>query len=184
MNIKFRTDFVSVYSNEVDSKHIVDLINQIDAGPYKFENFDRRPHDTMALPNWFDAQDNYAAIELRNIFHAVAEKPILNYASVKKLSGIEPQKTYITVSRLQPNREMPIHQDTADGSHSFICMIYLNNDYLGGELFFPEHNFTYRPEAGDVVIYQMTEPHAVKEVSEGLRYSIGCGFSAVQSQYI
>ena len=53
-------------------------------------------------------------------------------------------------------------------------VIYLNDDYEGGELYFPEHNIEIKPEAGDF----MTWPgngwyqHGVKEVRGGVRYTL------------
>lgn len=53
-------------------------------------------------------------------------------------------------------------------------LIYLNNDYVGGELDFPEQKMTLKPAPGDVVLFPscFTHPHASLPVTEGTKYSI------------
>jgi hypothetical protein len=57
----------------------------------------------------------------------------------------------------------------------YSTLIYLNDDYVGGELWFPQYeNFTIKPKKGMLVTFQGDENtlHGVKAVTEGTRYTI------------
>jgi len=53
-------------------------------------------------------------------------------------------------------------------------LAYLNEDYEGGELFFPSHNLTLRPKAGDVVVFpsNFAFPHEAKPTTKGERFVV------------
>lgn len=56
----------------------------------------------------------------------------------------------------------------------YSSLIYLNEDYVGGELYFPEHDFSIKPEAGTLICFKGDEHtlHGVKKVESGIRYTI------------
>lgn len=59
-------------------------------------------------------------------------------------------------------------------SKIFTSIIYLNDDYEGGELYFPQHdNFTLKPKAGSMLIFSGTidNMHGINEVTNGTRYT-------------
>lgn len=51
--------------------------------------------------------------------------------------------------------------------------MYLNDDYEGGELWFPLLDLTIKPEAGDAVFFPSTYiyAHAAKQVTSGTKYA-------------
>lgn len=55
---------------------------------------------------------------------------------------------------------------------SIIC--YLNDDYEGGELEFPYLDLTYKPSAGDVIVFpsNYTFSHIAHPVTSGTKYSL------------
>lgn len=65
----------------------------------------------------------------------------------------------------------------SDHGFSYTCTVssvmYLNDEYEGGELWFPYLDLTFKPEAGDVVFFPSTYifAHAAKPVSSGTKYS-------------
>ncbi len=57
---------------------------------------------------------------------------------------------------------------------SFTSIIYLNDDYEGGELYFPQHNgFEIKPKRGTMLIFSGTidNMHGIKKVTSGTRYT-------------
>lgn len=56
----------------------------------------------------------------------------------------------------------------------YSSLVYLNEDYAGGELYFPEHNFMIKPEVGTLICLKGDENslHGVKKVESGTRYTI------------
>jgi len=64
-----------------------------------------------------------------------------------------------------------------DHGFSYTCTIssimYLNDDYEGGELFFPYFQLKFKPEAGDIILFPSTYifAHAALPVTSGTKYS-------------
>lgn len=56
----------------------------------------------------------------------------------------------------------------------YVGILYLNNDYEGGELYFPEHDISIRPNSGSMYIFSggVENIHGVTEITNGTRYSI------------
>lgn len=53
-------------------------------------------------------------------------------------------------------------------------LFYLNDDYEGGELYFPQHNIEFKPKAGAAYFFPGDKNylHGVKEIKSGIRYTI------------
>jgi len=52
----------------------------------------------------------------------------------------------------------------------FTIIYYLNDDYNGGEIVFPNVGISIKPKAGSVVIFPSSEMHKVEMVNYGVRY--------------
>ena len=73
-----------------------------------------------------------------------------------------------------PKQHFAVH---ADHGFSYICtvssIVYLNDNYEGGELWFPYLDLKIKPSAGDMIFFPSTYiyAHASLPVSEGIKYS-------------
>jgi predicted 2-oxoglutarate/Fe(II)-dependent dioxygenase YbiX len=68
-----------------------------------------------------------------------------------------------------------IHSDDAGSQMRKISTtLYLNDDYLGGELFFDKIDFLYKPKMGDLIIFPSSFPfsHEAKPVTSGTKYCV------------
>lgn len=68
-----------------------------------------------------------------------------------------------------------IHADHGPGYVSTTSVVaYLNDDYEGGEIYFPRFNLTIKPEAGDIVVFPSTYiyEHASQDMISGTKYCI------------
>lgn len=66
------------------------------------------------------------------------------------------------------------------GNNSDSALLYINDDFEGGELYYPELNFSYKPVAGQLVLHRGRMPfkHGVTELVSGWRFNFGVfGFS-------
>ena len=85
--------------------------------------------------------------------------------------------------KLQPHID---NQDTHDYStpwRTHSALVYLNNDYEGGEIFFPRLNIALKPSAGMLVIFSSgaEHEHGVTEITEGKRYTMPSWYTADES---
>lgn len=73
-----------------------------------------------------------------------------------------------------PGQHFDVHPDHGP---TYACVVstvmYLNDDYKGGGLFFPHFNYEYQPKYGDIVLFPSTflYSHAALPVNEGIKYS-------------
>jgi len=80
----------------------------------------------------------------------------------------------INFIRYKENQHFQVH---TDHGFSYTCtvssVVYFNDDYEGGELWFPYLDLTFKPAAGDIVMFPSTfiYAHAAKPVTSGTKYS-------------
>jgi Rps23 Pro-64 3,4-dihydroxylase Tpa1-like proline 4-hydroxylase len=167
------------FTSNIDSQSWIELIEKTASSSYSFEKVVRRPHLTMELPALFNKNDDINAVKLRSMFFEKVLPAISKYMEINRVSGMFPKKTFITVSKLLPGSSMVPHRDNFDkSSNHFICMMYINDNFSGGELNLIDINLKYKPVAGDIIIYKGNVEHEVLEAS-GLRYSIGYGLTDI-----
>lgn len=68
---------------------------------------------------------------------------------------------------------MPAHSDHGTTSRTLSLILYLNDNYNGGEVFFPYLNKSIKPASGSVIIFpsNFIYTHEVKAIKSGIRYS-------------
>ena len=67
------------------------------------------------------------------------------------------------------------HSDEVEGlNRKLSIVIYLNDDYEGGEIYFRNLNLTIKPRANSLVMFPSTEEfiHEAKPVLSGTKYAI------------
>lgn len=75
--------------------------------------------------------------------------------------------------------EMFIHVDNQPHMESPImwgAVVYFNDDYEGGEIYYPDYEYLYKPKAGSMALHKGSTRHGVKKVTSGERF---CGASLV-----
>ena len=69
-------------------------------------------------------------------------------------------------------------QEHSDHGYSYVSVLssvgYLNDDYEGGELYFPKFNLKIKPEAGDLYLFPSSfiYSHVAMPVKNGTKYSV------------
>lgn len=120
--------------------------------------------------NWVDKNLNISYHPIQYSFYNRLNKMIINCNPSLVLSGLA------TIQRMQPGVELKSHvdQDT-DPSIRYASIIYLNDNYNAGELFFENLNISIRPKPTDLLFFPGNSKykHGVKTVSDGpIRYVI------------
>lgn len=68
----------------------------------------------------------------------------------------------------------------------YAVLLYLNEDYQGGEIYFPEYGLEIKPEKNELIFFPGTEYylHGVKEVVSGHRLVMQNFLTTPKLQYI
>ena len=69
--------------------------------------------------------------------------------------------------------------------NKFVTIIYLNDDYSGGNLFFEDHGIEISPETGTMIAFDpgFINIHGVTEITNGKRYTILCSWDYEDAVY-
>jgi len=72
----------------------------------------------------------------------------------------------------------------SDVNRDLACVTYLNDDYEGGEVYFPFFDIEKKPKAGDMLMYPGNWPylHGVRDV-QGMRYAVVVWFHTSPEMY-
>jgi len=128
--------------------------------------------EEFGLPNnWFS--DLYQ--RFRDIVAEIANVP-------------EPKLSRISFhsQKWEPGAFAPLHSDNSSNEgvmgaftrSRYAAFLYLNDDFEGGELSFPEHNLEFLPKTGMLAAFHggHSNMHEVKVVKKSNRYTIGSFF--------
>lgn len=82
--------------------------------------------------------------------------------------------TPISISKYSTGKEMGPHIDSYGDERSPVLsvVLYLNDNYEGGNLFFPQQDVNIKPSAGSIVVFPSIAPyfHQSKIVTKGIKY--------------
>lgn len=114
---------------------------------------------------------------VKNSFEMAARMCLDTYISSRRLNrdSYDLSINHIPLRKWNAGTDMGPHCDNYDGDTNiaFSMITYINEDYSGGEIEFPNQGITLKPEAGSVVIFPSTEPylHKVNKIISGERYT-------------
>lgn len=76
--------------------------------------------------------------------------------------------------RFRVGETLGAHRDNVgdDYANQLGAVVYLNGDFGGGELDYPELDFRLKPKANSLVMHKAHLLHQVLEVTEGVRYTL------------
>jgi hypothetical protein len=118
--------------------------------------------------NWVDKNLNISNNPEYQVFYDRLNSLVKKADPALELSGLA------TIQRMQPNVELKSHTDQhTDPSIRYAAILYINDDYSNGELFFKNLDLKIRPKPKTLLIFPGNEKyeHGVETVSEGrIRY--------------
>ncbi len=139
--------------------------------------FGRDDIDNLVAEGKFEITQNWKDKNFNILNHKIY-KPMYNRLnsmvvisdSDLHLSGLA------TIQRMQAGVELKSHTDQhTDPSIRYATIIYINEDYVNGELFFPKLNIELKPKPGTLLFFPGNEEyeHGVRLVGEGpIRYVV------------
>ncbi len=130
--------------------------------------------------NWKDKNFNILKQPITKVLYNALNSMVIDSDSELHLSG------FATIQRMQEGVELKAHTDQhTDPSIRYATILYLNDDYADGELFFPNLDIQLKPKAGTLVFFPGDEEykHGVKHVGQGpIRYVL-VGFIKEKDHY-
>ena len=144
------------------------------ASSMSMDESDYRTSDAIVVKQSSDPEIDAILLD---IFHRAASEYILALPNLP--IGISKDEGY-TILRYQTNEKYDVHSDDIPVIHRRLsCVLYLNDEYQGGELWFPVHDLKIKPAAGDVILFPSTfeYPHASLPVTSGTKFAITTWFS-------
>lgn len=121
------------------------------------------------------AEGNKISEMYPDVLHTVADVQYRLMDEVIKFYNVEVNRPSQSVARWFPGNSQGPHADnTHFPNYNIGSVIYLNNDYEGGELYLPQHDISFKPSAGQVVVFpgDLHYLHGVREITSGMRYTI------------
>jgi hypothetical protein len=124
-----------------------------------------------------------------DIFNMLQRVFTIVYENATKAYGVDInyfEKKNISFLKFEENLVLMPHVDTESAESNHIASIYyLNDDFTGGELCFPEFNINIKPKPNSLVFFPGNENylHEVKKISSGNRYSSSMWFQFAGSTF-
>ncbi len=84
------------------------------------------------------------------------------------------------IAKFETGHGMHEHFDSTK-PNDITTLIYLNEDYSGGDIYFPELNISIKPQEGDLLCFPDTPDfvHGVKPITSGTRYTAPRWFTRI-----
>lgn len=82
------------------------------------------------------------------------------------------QHYMLHISKYTEGGSIGLHTDVkpSEDSGDYTAVIYMNDDYDGGELGFPELGIEIKPKSGDMLIFPIWYPHYANRSTNGVKY--------------
>lgn len=195
------TDDVLLVKDFLSQEEIDKFFNVIDSTPnedwfveyhgnlknFCLQKFGRDDVDNLVAEGKFEITQNWQDKNL-NIKDHSFQKDLFDRLNnlVQQSDDTIELSGFATIQRMQEGVELKAHTDQdTDPSIRYATILYLNNDYVDGELFFPNNGLEFKPTPGSMLIFPGTAEynHGVKHVGPGpIRYVL-VGFIKVKNFY-
>ena len=136
-----------------------------------------RTNELMFLPhiNEINGNETDASILVSFELHKAFKPCIADFCAKFTIDVDVNVSTAYQILRYGESEHYIPHLDDGKNTRRRVSAVgYLNDDYEGGELWFPNLNFNYYPSAGDIVVFPSGAPytHEAKPVKQGIKYSV------------
>jgi hypothetical protein len=105
-------------------------------------------------------------------FEMCSDRYLSGHGLDKKNYNLE--LSQVPIKKWNQGQHMGPHFDGQDGDSTlaFSLVAYINDDYEGGEIHFPNQNVTIKPKSGSLIMFPSQQPyiHEVKPIISGTRY--------------
>ncbi len=88
--------------------------------------------------------------------------------------NIKGKEDQMNILKYEKAGHLPEHSDHGISSRTLSVVMYLNDDYIGGEISFTSVGVTIKPEAGSIIFFpsNFVFTHEISEIKDGVRYAL------------
>lgn len=183
--IKSYNDFFEKVGSSSENIKLIQNFLSDEEIAYLFDNvtenrkfsFESQKDDSGNAINWMHI---YAGIEDK---FKIRDRVKTEIISAYSFDLIRPKESHLQVAKWEKGTKLNLHVDDLGyvTDNHIPTLIYLNDDYEGGEISFATHDITIKPKVGDLLIFpgNMHYAHEVKEVLSGTRYTLPIWFTII-----
>lgn len=166
--------YVKSFMTAEDAKTISDYAKKHTECFTEFGNGEKE--FTVHTYHGIESRDRVILDLMQKYAHRVYEYVAENYP--EPLKEFDPFKTHI--AKFIPGNGMHEHFDS-NRPNDIATLVYLNDDYVGGDIYFPDYNISFKPEPGDLLTFPDNPNfvHGVKAITEGVRYTTPRWFTRI-----
>jgi Rps23 Pro-64 3,4-dihydroxylase Tpa1-like proline 4-hydroxylase len=185
------------YKNVItEPQRIIDIVNEIDKRysnnehggkytevnpwtPWTYGDLHFNDQKFFPSPEDLNPEDYYynEMLEATTKMYGALDYALDHYRSVVYPfadSNIKNREHTINLLRYGKTGHLPAHQDQGVSTRVLSTVMYLNDDYEGGEIEFQNSKVKIKPEAGSIIFFpsNFLYVHEVYPITDGYRYSM------------
>lgn len=112
---------------------------------------------------------------IHQIIEPIISKQVHDYIEHFQVPLLEKWNNRYVILRYAAGQTFAPHSDDGFVANRRVsCILYINDNYTGGELYFDKQNYEIKPDAGDLIIFPSAFPysHEARPVKTGVKYSV------------
>lgn len=194
-DLKSINDDIYYYENVFSYENeLIEYLEELDSNPLSYQRIPKWDNWTSSNDigyvygeqkiihdHFFDVSTGDDLVDKRTLYilNSLKLAPQMCAEYFAKRNGIDKSEVDIDLSRIVlrkyfTGQSMGPHYDGQDGDEflKYTMVIYLNDDYEGGEVHFRNHGVTIKPKAGSLVFFPSQKPyiHESLPITSGRKY--------------
>ena len=173
--------FIEVIPGLIDKEGCADLIGMTEDSPHwqlsqiegQVQNSDIRNCSILPISHMArEGIELYQTID--QYLFPIASDALKAYSNEHSAVSISKDTGYALL-RYEAGQFYTQHTDSfTEEQRTLTCSLMLNDDYEGGEFCFFDQALSYRPSAGDALMFpsNFMYPHEIRPITSGIRYSL------------
>lgn len=168
-------DKVYVIKDVLDKEDLQQVIKYLKNTPVTFDQTGYSPYGLYAAndsPTLTYVLDRYYNI-LKNIIETSFNCSVYDegLTSIVEMKTGDSMPVHLDHGSVQ-NKSVGLKTGAGNPTRDLSSVLYYNNDYEGGEIYFPEQDLLIKPQPGMFICFPAKDefPHQVKEIKSGYRW--------------
>jgi hypothetical protein len=135
---------------------------------------DMRTNFDLGITQFLSVVPHEALVDTHNQMHNLVNSAVTSYCTRYGIQEPFWHEAYNMLKYSTGHEYKPHYDGNTAGNRHISCIVYLNDEYEGGELEFPNFNVKIKPQKGMLVVFpsNFAYTHIAKPVTSGTKYAI------------